>query len=100
MADSSTIRFAYRAQMKAGGRRVSAEFINHVTNNGVFCQCHKVVDRAMRRVGARTRANFGQASETQGRERTGWRRELDLNCQYASWNFLTTAHRDGFYPCR
>ena len=32
MAAASTIRFASRAQTRAGVRRVSAEFINHVMN--------------------------------------------------------------------
>src|SRR5208282_2129189 len=33
MADPSTIRLAYRAQIRAGGRQVSAGSINHVMND-------------------------------------------------------------------
>src|ERR1019366_8208330 len=33
MADPSTIRLAYRAQIRAGGRQVSAESISHVMND-------------------------------------------------------------------
>jgi hypothetical protein len=38
-------RFAYRAQMRAGDRQGSTEFINHVTNGASSANARRVVDR-------------------------------------------------------